>query len=528
MYKLIIVDDEKESREGLKRIVDWSSMNIVIVGEAEDGIEALELIQNTQPDIMICDIRMPRLDGLSLLSRIHTKYPHLQVLLLSSYSEKEYLKSAIHFGVVDYIYKPFSLHELIDAVKRAQDKYEQSILHANKNESNNLAITLIEKPTSVSTPVFKGSNNNSVDSNSSNYNNNCYNINEYISLAIKFKNCANNESSINISYDDNIKDMLFTQQHFAKFYDSLTFIFKNNFVMSAIPTGYIVHIAVPQLYSIHQDLIPCLKPLFSIITDPEKAMCIGIGNKVKTIMQLKESYRNACLASKYAFLLGYGREYYIEDMSKQRFTKNNTAYNSFFECIENAKFTQAIKILDDYLCEMSHSRAEDIPEIINHLAVISYKLYEKLGTYNDKDSISCSKQIYLMNDLNEIKNHLFELIDEIAYQFNNLNNKGRIIFEVERYIMNNYNKDLSIKTIAENVFLTPTYLCYLYKKNTGKTLYEFIQEVRMSKAKQLLKDSFYTLAEISYMTGYNNQNNFTRNFKKYFGISPTEYRNSFL
>lgn len=122
MYKMIVVDDSEMTRQGIRASVNWEVMDVRIVGEAADGLEAMVLIHDTDPDIIICDIRMPKLDGIALINEVLPSHPSLQVIFFSGYSDKEYLKNAIKLEAVDYLYKPLQLHELIGAVEKAKKK----------------------------------------------------------------------------------------------------------------------------------------------------------------------------------------------------------------------------------------------------------------------------------------------------------------------------------------------------------------------------------------------------------------------
>jgi len=116
---LFLVDDEKRTRDGIRDGFDWAGLGIEVVGEAEDGVEALARVRRAAPDILVCDVRMPRMDGIELTRILRDRYPRLQIVFLSGYSDKEYLKSAIKVNAVDYVEKPVDDGELREAVLRA-------------------------------------------------------------------------------------------------------------------------------------------------------------------------------------------------------------------------------------------------------------------------------------------------------------------------------------------------------------------------------------------------------------------------
>ena len=135
MYKMIVVDDSEMTRQGIRASVNWEVMDVRIVGEA--------LIHDTDPDIIICDIRMPKLDGIALINEVLPSHPSLQVIFFSGYSDKEYLKNAIKLEAVDYLYKPLQLHELIGAVEKAKKKCMNKKVHLPQNEAD-LALSLLQ------------------------------------------------------------------------------------------------------------------------------------------------------------------------------------------------------------------------------------------------------------------------------------------------------------------------------------------------------------------------------------------------
>src|SRR5690606_9164544 len=116
MYKVMLVDDERIILEGISKIMDWASMDTILWATARNGIEALERITVEQPDIVITDIRMPGMDGLQLIARIHERYPSIRFIMLSGFNEFEFARQAMQFGVRHYLLKPCSEHKIREAV----------------------------------------------------------------------------------------------------------------------------------------------------------------------------------------------------------------------------------------------------------------------------------------------------------------------------------------------------------------------------------------------------------------------------
>lgn len=112
MYKVVVIDDEKLVRRGIVMETDWESVDCIVVAEAENGVEGLEVVHKYNPDLLICDIRMPKMDGIQLLTKLREEGNNLQVIFLTAYGEFSYAQSAIKLKVADYVLKPFDDGEL--------------------------------------------------------------------------------------------------------------------------------------------------------------------------------------------------------------------------------------------------------------------------------------------------------------------------------------------------------------------------------------------------------------------------------
>ena len=129
MYKVLLVDDERIILDGISRIVDWRSLQTELIGTARNGVEAFEFIQRQAPDIIISDIRMPGMDGLELVARVHEAYPHIRFVLLSGFGEFDYASRAMQYGVKHYLLKPTNegkigeaLHEIVAELEQETSK----------------------------------------------------------------------------------------------------------------------------------------------------------------------------------------------------------------------------------------------------------------------------------------------------------------------------------------------------------------------------------------------------------------------
>ena len=142
MVKLLIADDESFTRQGILETMPWEALNISEIWEAYDGQNALEILKEFEPDILLTDVRMPRLNGIELSFKIKELYPNCSIIFMSGFSDKEYLKSAIHLKAISYVEKPIDLEELENSIKSAVTETKKSKM-LYKNIKNNIVLDLI-------------------------------------------------------------------------------------------------------------------------------------------------------------------------------------------------------------------------------------------------------------------------------------------------------------------------------------------------------------------------------------------------
>lgn len=512
MFKMIIADDEPLTRQGIRESVNWSLMDIEIVAEASNGLEAMMYIHEYNPDIIICDIKMPKLDGISLINEVQASHPNLQVLFLSGYSDKEYLRHAIRLTAVDYIFKPFQLHELIAAIEKAKKNCSKEA--SLSYQPNDLALWLLQQDLCDKENAELKKLPIKTDS-------------TLASIIIKF-----NSESIRLSENpgDNIFDaQVAAGRYYNHFFEASRELFGDSFVLSSVGAGYVIHANVPPDFLVSGKATARLLKYIDVsqkIGIEKELLNVGVSNLCSPpTSSLRESYAQARDAISASFLTGCGTVILYRDLNHEPFVPYADLQESFYDKITSNQISKAISRLDSYISYMSCCRISDIPLIKEVLVSISFWLEEKINEFSVSKTQIIEKINY-SHDLKSAKEHILNLINKYVQDVTELDNKGRILLEVERYIMENYDKDLSIKTLASKVYITPNYLCYLYKQKTKRTINQFILDVKMEKAKNMLCDTAMRLCDIADALDYKSQNYFTRIFTSYYGVSPRAYRNS--
>ena len=126
-YKILLVDDEAEVRTSIIRKIDWSAVGFQVVGDAENGVDALEKIEQLEPDVVLTDIRMPYMDGLEMAERLREIHPSIKVVLFSGFDDFEYAQKAIKLNIIEYILKPVNAEEMMEILLRIKGTLDEEI-----------------------------------------------------------------------------------------------------------------------------------------------------------------------------------------------------------------------------------------------------------------------------------------------------------------------------------------------------------------------------------------------------------------
>ena len=512
MYRLMIIDDEPYMRQQIREAVNWEQLNIQIVGEATNGLRARELSAELCPDIVICDIRMPQLDGISFATEFLHRFPASQIIFISAYTDKIYLKRAIQLEAVDYIFKPFQLSDLLSAIEKALKRlrtFDSNKINSSRQQED-LALQLLYKS---SYPEFTENVANEdipIDF-----------TKPYIAILIRFHTGISFSNYENGHILDSLEVHNLVNKHFHVFKSRFAEIFEGAFLLSQGGDGYIGFANLPE--NVSCDML-CQIQLTSLLSiNQELQLNIGISNVYSSGASLKTAFQEARMASRSAFLTGYGRIYKSSPAFDKQFHTDHSAKREFYDNLENQKISKAASALDDYFVYLSNCNSQYISAIREELLKISLHLNQKLKKPPIRMTGEFINQACCLEEIRQYLQQLL-LMYHSEIQFNS--NSNNIIFKVERYITNHIGESLAVKEIAAHVHLSHTYLCYMYKKQTGKTLNQFILDVRMQKARSLLLDTDRKVGDIAISLGYVNQNYFTKTFVSYYGTTPSKFRSS--
>lgn len=527
MLKVMIVDDEAIFRDYLRAVIDWEALGFTICSEAKHGVEALECVEQQKPDIALIDITMPFMNGLQLAEQLCNKYPSISIVLITGHNEFEYARTALKIGVNDYILKPFSKDELLLTLVKLQQKHQKAYeerLTMHENNAllkENLFNKLIQRDNDRSkTEVVKKLNQFGVVFHKPLFVVACIEIDQ---MDLKWSSAS--ERALMKYAVTNILDESLEES-------------RNHYIFNG-PEGRII--CLTEHYGQHVNESTDLegfKKLCMLIKKYLKfTVTIGVGRSKQDIEGIALSYLEALEALQAKFIYGYDRvlpynteldkqvngAYYPTDINdelliqlrRHDWIRVEQKLDEIFEMIVVKKLSMdyvyvicmgLISITLSYITESGHP-IEDC-------------FGESFYPYSEIKSFDTSEQTFVW-----LKQLFKKTIDYTSKHKNTRSSK--IAKSAKEYIEKNYmNPNLQLEHIAQHVFINASYLRAVFKKEIGITVFDYIMQCRMLKAKELLVGNAYRMSDIAEAVGYSDPSYFSKSFKKYFGYSPSEYENS--
>lgn len=509
--KLLIVDDEELTRSGLISSIDLNSLGIHEVLQADDGIHGLEAARIHHPEIILCDVRMPRMDGITMLERLEKLLPDSVPIFMSGYSDKEYLKAAIRLKAVNYIEKPLNPAEVTEAIREAAGTYARK-LHSRRGETiesmetaSRLAL-MLTLPTAPEPHVIRklsGELGFSINSTTS--------VLSFIIKTDAFPGLSRLEE-FQKSFSGFLAGQRISFIYTDKKHQNLIcFLFSENPISSRMSARI-------------RDFL--LKQLLVL-----GRFSAAMGEVVSGAGRAYQSYASAVILLQCSFFFPENTILTPEITNKPDSTREfpfQSPEAAFTEALENADREEAARELHsfrEYFTQNTRLFQNSVKDFYYKLFLVLEDAEKHLQIPQKCDSATIADTIDRCFTFEELHQALKQRTEDFFEASGNMPLENPTIHMIKSYISRNYMNDtLSVKDISEHVFLSTSYVCTFFKNETGHTLNQYLTEYRMEKAKQLLRDARYKIADISSRVGYSDGNYFGKSFKKFCGLSPSEYR----
>ncbi len=537
MLKLLIADDEHRVCQLIEKIIPWEEYDVKLTGVAYNGIDAFELIKELQPDIVITDIRMPGYDGISLIEKTRKLDSDISFIIVSGYRDFEYAQKALKFGAEDYLLKPISGDELKRIVQKVIGK---KLKNAEKEDyESRLKFELSRNRETLRRALAK----EFLDRDFNLGMNDFLNLQEYYNISFK----SLYFQTVIIQLDNQDENIQFDNSEAEN-----TMLEKTESMISSIIEGAVCeYFSVIQRRSIiyilntfdteglnHSDLELLLENSSQKIAEYGKwTATICVGRTVEKIENLNFSFREALFARKDRIIQGTGKIIRFRapihaDDDSRRF--NYPVLYEKMKRIFESNETEQVKALFSELLVFPHiSGRIKNPEIINNFFVkLSEMFGELLITFGSEgeEAAELKRKTEFIIEISEsvpvIQSRLSVLFSSYlsrAAASKKLQNYKPVRIAKE-YIEKNFAENIELSTVAGKSGLNPVYFSTLFKKETGTNFKEYLQHVRIERAKQMLVSGNDTIVAISESVGYKDVRYFSRIFTRTVGIKPNMYR----
>jgi len=521
MYKLLIVEDEDMLREALMAGVDWAGLGYEARG-AGDGEQALALALTFRPDIVLTDIRMPFMDGLQLCAKLREALPGTMVAILSGHDEFAYAQEALKLGVREYLQKPVPPEDLVKAVRRLERQVDAARVREHQMSRMRLQLDqamplmrqkllnqLLEQALSqtevedmlrfVGMPLSGES---------------------FTVCLIDFepeKGAARDGALIECAALDIIKSEAKTDAA----------AFERNRGGAAL-----IYCARTKYKDKERAFVAALIELIraELYEQLDLATTAAIGEPVDALCQLNRSYLSAHQALRSRATLG---RYNTYDAFDRREEARLYPFDKSKELLSRLKQGSAAELEEGVVRFFETLRSAGILSVEN-LRVLTIdllngaiKLLTEAGKADPARADEAYRRAFSAQSLDDCRDIVLEqlteahrLIEEARASCGN-----QLIEGACAYIAGHYaDQGMSLNAAAAHVFVSPTYLSILFKKKLGVTFIDYLINLRLEKAKELLRDTAKRTYEVAAETGYGDPQYFSVCFKKFTGLTPTEYR----
>lgn len=499
--KILIADDEDYTREGLMESVNWDEFGINEVMQAANGQEALKTARWFHPDIVLTDIRMPKMDGIAFAKELLEENRESRVIFISGYMEIEYLKSAIHLSVVDYIEKPIDLAELKGALEKAvrevrENRRNRAAVENQRDTQQQTLVSLLCGGDADARTIEKLARETDFPLNTG-----------YVCIFIQHPI----QSPPQEGDMDKILHILQSRQGRAMGRCDKE---KRQYQMVlSVPEG--------KQYQI--------MPICGELAEAFPENWIGAGMEAADYRQICRSCRTAAMAVNCSFYQPEKRIFRMSEEIQRKSTIDPGVYSEFLQILSGSvqQLKNWFQSLFEALEKNIYCPREHVYTLMVSLLMALYRKYPEL--YGRCPDVQSEEHIQVvltgMENIQQIKDFVDRLLSWIQERGDEQAGYSRVIQNAVSYITQHFGeKELNVAQIAEQLHFSPAYLNVLFKQEMKMTIKQYLGNYRLERAKLMLERDFYKVSEIAEKCGYANASYFIKVFREMTGMTPAEYK----
>ena len=529
MLKLIIADDEKWVRTAIKSIIPFEELDLVLSSEAANGIEALELCRRHEPDILLTDIMMPGLNGLELISEIKNILPNIKIAVISGYNDFEYAKTAMKYGIKDYLLKPVDENELVQVLESIINDLREA---ERQNREKETRQEQYEKAFPVMCEAFLNrliSRNNMTVENIKN---------EFKKYCISFENSssfilcltATDENSmyggapeIYLHYKTLVKRCM------KRYAGAVTFpLEQDKSLLVSLACGDKAARGIEKAFGICRRILDRKYDL---------SISCGVSGESHTPCMIQKLFPDAAQALETRFWNGRGTlaRFTAGCLSGDpKLSLSEEALNKIILNIKLSNLQTAVSYIEGVTKTLMMVNKGCKPELVKEfywqfiqsiiiMLNIQLPFLRQESTVSGEQPYERIRDTIFMSDLDGYVKDLLEHIFDFYHDRNPVDSTN-LIENAKKVIESNYAGDISLEQVARHVHLSPAYLSELFKKQTGMSFIDYKTIIRIENAKKLIMIPSMTISEVSTKVGYTDPKYFSKLFKKITGKTIFEYK----
>jgi two-component system response regulator YesN len=517
MYKVLIVDDEPLVIQGLSRQVDWESLNMELAGMATDGHEILSMLETNPAHILITDVSMPQMDGLTLIAKAKLLQPSLRCIIVSAFNEFDYVKKALQLGVENYLLKPINESELRDTLSLKNLMHDQMSVTFDSPDLLAFRTNILDRwvnGTIQDFELFERAELLHINLSAAEY---CVCVIEVIPLDPSLSKIKAASQFLEVCRG-------FIMQAFKGecFLD-------NGFRVVAILHGDALHKQQLDLSAVLQKL--------SVEAETRGIQIFSsVGTLSNSSTDVRASYLSAIFFLNYRYVDPSAAFTFNNDFTNLQYgtpDESKTSLLQFNKYLKEGNINQTLQAADKYLqlYVTNASFQKTLIDILPFILSLVQVMIES-GRITDALPASITMQLSLYKALNSretLKKWLSQTIEETIKVIRDRKGTLHLLVHLTLEQVNKqYATELSLKTLASSFNVSSAYLGQLFREETGKYFNDYLTEVRLQASRTLLLETDLKINEIVQRIGIPNQSYFNRVFKKTYDISPMELRRQSL
>ncbi|KZS46627.1 DNA-binding response regulator [Paenibacillus glucanolyticus] len=513
--RILIVDDEPLVRIGIKSAIDWEAQGVDIVGEAGDGEEALRMITETVPDVVLLDIKMPKMDGIEVLRAMKERQLPVQAVVLSSFDDITYVKEALKLGAFDYFHKPdMNERELTAMLKSIREQFgsqqapartganapgsrkEQILYDALHGNVHDLSAETGLKEGNMYVVLFK--------------------IKDYQAVIKRYT--KETESILPNTVQNVVGEILSTEKEveFLRLNEQLYAVFISNSELKSLLAS------LTRVNKMVQMISSALKRFVNI------DIVLGISDWFADFDGISMGYEQAGRALSQQFYHPETSIFYYQHLrqkSESVYQQADVYLSQMKSALReeaNDRFLELLSTWEKFLEQEECMEEKDVRKVYEGLKFM-------IGESGGKPSGAVQEEVAGLEGIHDFQqlSAAYRTLFEARFKHrHDLGFKGysQLTRNIMEYTEEHYAESLSLKLFGELFHVSPNYVSRLFKQEVGQGLFDYINELRIEKAKVLLKNYRYKIYDVAEMVGFNNQAHFAIVFQKYTGFSPKQYR----